>query len=149
MVNVRHFHILATTDHCFDSRQARMVDAMKKVAFHDNKHGTIVRIGDVKHTHSMSNTDHVVQDIHDILSSYYKVARKRFVDNVIKQATDHFLVNGPQTPLKLFSSIFVSKLSPEELEHIAGEAPRMKRERARVTKEIASLTEAKAILLRS
>lgn len=36
--------------------------------------------------------DHTVQDIHGILESYYKVARKRFVDNVCMQAVDYYLV---------------------------------------------------------
>jgi hypothetical protein len=34
----------------------------------------------------MSNIAHIVQDLSDILRSYYKVARKRFVDNVCMQA---------------------------------------------------------------
>lgn len=125
-----------------------MLSAMQEFSFDDCKHGSVVRLSDAKRTHPMSNTDHIVRDIHDILHSYYKVARKRFVDNVVKQATDHFLVTGPETPLHLFSPSFVSSLTTEELEHVAGEAPRVKRERARLTKEIASLTEGRSILLR-
>ena len=121
---------------------------MQEFSFDDCKHGNVSRLMDAQRTHPMSNTQHIIQDIHDILQSYYKVARKRFVDNVVKQAVTHFVVTGPETPLNLFSPMFVSGLTPEELEHVAGEAPRMKRERARVTKEIKSLTEAKTILLR-
>jgi hypothetical protein len=52
-----------------------------------------VKLDDVVQNHPMSNTKHVVQDIHDILFSYYKVARKRFVDNMCMHAVDHFLIN--------------------------------------------------------
>lgn len=120
---------------------------MEEFSFDDCSHGAVVRLSDAKRTHPMSNIQHVVRDIHDILHSYYKVARKRFVDNVVKQCTDHFLVTGPKTPLNLFSARFVSELASDDLEHIAGEAPRVKKERAQLSKEIASLDEARTILL--
>ena len=120
---------------------------MEEFSFNDCSHGTVVRLSDAKRTHLISNLQHVVRDIHDILQSYYKVARKRFVDNVVKQCTDHFLVTGPKTPLNLFSPRFVSELASENLEHIAGEAPRIKKERAQLSKEISSLNKAKKILL--
>ena len=44
----------------------------------------------------MSNDDHTIQDLHDTLKSYYKVARKRFVDAVCLQAVITFsLVERP------------------------------------------------------
>ena len=97
----------------------------------------------------MSNDEHIVQDIHDILKSYYKVSRKTFVDSVCKQATSHFLLHCEQSPLALFSPIFVSQLSPIELQEIAGEAPDLKRARVQLSKEITSLTEAMKILVRA
>ncbi|TKA28801.1 hypothetical protein B0A54_15991 [Friedmanniomyces endolithicus] len=99
-------------------------------------------------THPMSNADHIVKDIHDILRAYYEVTLERFKDNVLKQATDYFLLSGPDTPLNLFSPTFVSALTPDEVEHIAGEAPKVKRRRAQLGREIRSLSEAKAILIR-
>jgi hypothetical protein len=42
------------------------------------------------------------QEIHDILQAYYKVARKRFVDNIYHQAVDHCLLSGPSSPMILF-----------------------------------------------
>ena len=33
----------------------------------------------------LSNEDHAVNDIHDILKAYYKVALKRYMDNVVLQ----------------------------------------------------------------
>jgi hypothetical protein len=119
---------------------------MEKLKFYDNIHGHSVRLSDAKSAHPMSNSEHVIQDIHDILRSYYKVARKRFTDNIIKQATDYFLVTGPETPLKLFSPNFVSTLDANEISHIAIEAPRVKRERHRLMKELSSLKEARDIL---
>ena len=94
----------------------------------------------------MSNTEHVVQEVHDILKSYYKVARKRFVDNVIMQAADYHLVTGPDSPLKLFSPSFVSDLSDEQLLEIAGEDAALKSKRAALNKEIADLEAGRKVL---
>lgn len=69
-----------------------------------------------------SNAEHAQQDIHDILKSYYKVARKRFVDNVYLQAVDHFLLSGPESPLAVFCERWVVMLDREKLEDIAGES---------------------------
>jgi hypothetical protein len=51
---------------------------------------------------SMSNEQHVVQDIHDILESYYKVCRKTFVDSVCRQSVIHYLLECDESPLALF-----------------------------------------------
>jgi hypothetical protein len=59
-------------------------------AVDDCTYGTVVKLDDVVKNHPMSNTEHVVQDIHDILFSYYKVARQRFADNVCMHPVDHF-----------------------------------------------------------
>jgi hypothetical protein len=95
---------------------------------------------------SINNIGHTVRDIHDILSSYYNVARKRFVDTVCMQATDYHLVTGPDTPLGVFSSRFVVDLTNEQLEMIAGEDTTSIRRRRAVTKEIESLMEGRRIL---
>ena len=140
-----------TMNHYFNdnlekSRGSRMTADMAKRSINDCTHGTVVRLQDAVTTHPMSNTKHTILDIHDILKSYYKVARKRFVDNVCQQAADHFLVNGPGSPLRYFSPVFVSQLSTQKLESIAGEAPKIKRMRAQLMKEIESLKEAKKII---
>jgi hypothetical protein len=72
-----------------------MIAAMQGFIFSDCSHGSVVKLTDAKRTHPVSNTEHIIQDIHDILYSYYKVARKRFADNVVNQAIDHFLLTGP------------------------------------------------------
>ena len=125
------------------SRQKRMQALM---AFNDCQHGAVIKLDDVVQSYPMTNTQHIVQDIHDILCSYYKVARKRFVDNICMQAVDHFLINGPTTPLTLFSPSFVSGLNPDELERIAGEDNVTKRRRHQLRKEIESLEAGKKIL---
>ena len=96
--------------------------------------------------HPMLNMEHTVHDIHDILQSYYKVAHKRFVDNMCMQASDYHLVMGLGTPLKLFSPSFVSGLSPEQLEEVAGEDTSLKRMRKYLDKQIKDLEAGKKIL---
>lgn len=95
----------------------------------------------------MSNTEYTVHDIHDILESYYKVARKRFVDNICMQAADYHLVTGPETPFKLFSSSLVNRLSRDELKDIAGEDASTVRQRINLKKTIRELEEGRRILL--
>jgi len=110
------------------------------------KHGTVVRLDDIVQNHPMSNTEHIVQDLHDILESYYKVAWKRFVDIVCMQGTDHYLITGPSSPLKLFSPALVIDMSIEHLEEVAGEDVALKRKRKQLQKEILNLEAGKKIL---
>lgn len=114
----------------------------------DCKHGVVVRLDDAIKTHPMSNAQHTVQDLHDILLSYYKVALKRFTDNVAAQAVVYHLLTGPDSPLALFAPSLVGRLSPEELQSIVGEAPSVRRKRKQLAKEVESLTEAKLIVSR-
>lgn len=106
-----------------------------------------VALHDVGHAFNASNLEHTIQDLHDILRSYYKVARKRFVDNVCMQGADHHLVTGPDTPIKVFSPAFVADLSEEQSEVIAGEDVSTKRKRAELTREIANLEKGKKVLI--
>lgn len=120
---------------------------MSTKSFNDCTHGTVVRLDAIMKNHPMSNIEHIVQDLHDILQSYYKVARKRFVDVVCMQAADHYLISGPNTPLKLFSPAFVGAMTPEQLDEVAGEDPRQKRRRNQLQKEIEDLEMGKKILM--
>lgn len=88
----------------------------------------------------------MVQEIHDILHSYYELSRERFVDNIRMQAADHFLVTGPNTPLKLFSPQFVAELTESQLEEVAGEEISVKRRRAALGKEVRLLETAMKII---
>ena len=97
-------------------------------------------------TTNKSNVDHVKEEIHDILYSYYKVARKRFVDNVYHQAIDHYLLTGPMSPLVVFSQEWVIKLKAEQLEIIASESFITKERRATLMTTINDLEIAMRIL---
>ena len=88
-----------------------------------------------------------MREIHDILKSYYERARKRVVDNVCKQAADHFLITGPETPLRVFSPLFVSHMTEEQLERIAREEPHVEKQRKKLTNDIRSLRKAKRVLV--
>ena len=99
-------------------------------------------------TTNKSSVEHVKEEIHDILRSYYKVARKRFVDNVYLQAVDHCLLTGPMSPLAVFSQEWAIMLNVEQLETIAGESPTGKARRAGLLKKIDDLQVAMQILRR-
>lgn len=116
-----------------------------KVTF-DKKYGQIVRSSDLDHISSMSNLQSTVQQLHDILKSYYKVARKRFVDNVCMQAAEYHLVRGPDSAVRVLSTSFVSDLKPEHLENIVGEDASTKMKRADLTLQIEKLKKAKCLL---
>jgi hypothetical protein len=87
---------------------------LSESAFSDCRHGTVVRLEDIVQNHPLSNDDYIIREIH-ILKSYYKLSRKRFVGNVRMQAADFYLLTGPETPLKLFSSKFVAGLTTAKL----------------------------------
>lgn len=143
-----------TMNHYFNdnlqkNRQSKVAAELQKNVVHDRTHGSVVPLRNAMQTHSMSNEEHVILDIHDILKAYYKVSLKTFVDNVCKQATMHHLLHPDKGPLALFSPTFVSELAPDQLEEIAGEALPQKRQRAQWTKEIESLNDAMKILARA
>jgi len=73
----------------------------------------------------VGNMEHTVRDIHDILRSYYKVASKRFVDNVCMQGRDYHLITGPDTHFTSSLDSFLSSYQtndwnqwPEQISHL-------------------------------
>ncbi|EED14831.1 hypothetical protein TSTA_043050 [Talaromyces stipitatus ATCC 10500] len=60
-------------------------------------------------------------DIHDIVKSYYKLAMKRFLDNVVIQVVERHVL-GPNTPLRLFSPDFVDDMDEKDVTSIAAES---------------------------
>ena len=94
----------------------------------------------------MSNDDHTIQDLHDTLKFYYKVARKRFVDAVCLQAVDQFLVSGKTSPLWIFSPHFIGKMSDAELHQIAGDEDETIKRRNILETELCSLKTGEKIL---
>ncbi|KAH8730768.1 interferon-induced GTP-binding protein Mx2 [Phaeosphaeriaceae sp. PMI808] len=136
------------------NRKADMLKAKSreeiKRGYNGSAHPTdnlIVDLEDVRQTtRSKSNVEQVQEDIHDILWSYYKVARKRFVDNVYQQAIDHCLLTGPMSPLAVFTQEWVIELDAEQLETIAGESPVTKEQRGALMRKIQDLEVAMQIL---
>ncbi|WPH01631.1 Hypothetical protein R9X50_00448100 [Acrodontium crateriforme] len=155
LLRIERSGVPATLNHYFNenlqkSRQDRVRSSLEEHSFEcnelDGKKSKAIRVQDVKQTSNMSNSEHVVLEIHDILEAYYKVALKRFTDNVAMQAADNFLINGPVTPLKLFSPAFVAALSEEQLAAICEEDNGLKRKRNNLEKKIQDLQMAKKII---
>jgi hypothetical protein len=108
--------------------------------------GEMIRLDDVVSQHPLQNGEQMIQEIHDILKSYYLLSQKRFIDNVRMQVADDLLVTGPNTPLKIFSSEFVSEMTDEELDDVAGEDPSVRRNREAIQEKINLLRKAMKIL---
>jgi len=106
----------------------------------------VVELDRVIQSTMMDNSEYIVQEIHDVLASYYKVARKRFVDTVCMQGSDYHLLTGEVSPLRLFSTSFVSKLSATQLDIIAGEEMTTRQLRQNLMNEIISLEQGKKLL---
>lgn len=106
----------------------------------------VVRLDRIKQSMAMDNSEHTIQDIHDILESYYQVARKRFVDTVCMQGVDFYLLTGPTSPLRIFQTAFVSELSAAQLDVIAGEDISIKQLRKNLKNEIDALEKGKKLL---
>lgn len=144
-----------TVNHYFNSnlqasRGQRTHDALKPKSFRPDGYKSdqkVVFLTDIKKaTTNKSNEQHAQEDIHDILKSYYKVARKRFVDAVWCHAVDHHLLSGPNSPLALFSQQWVLGLDEDSLNAIAGESRSTRDKRLELSKKIADLEEALRIL---
>ncbi|KAE8834149.1 hypothetical protein HRS9122_08229 [Pyrenophora teres f. teres] len=92
------------------------------------------------------NAQQIREDILDVLTSYYKVSRKRFVDNVCIQVVGHFLLEGDESPLKIFSPDLVIGLTDNQLELIAGEDLETKKQRSMLETDIKNLEAAIKVL---
>ena len=113
----------------------------------DVNQGMVVKLDAIQSVTTGSNLKHTIDDLHDIFHSYYKVARKRFVDIVCMQAADYFLLTGHDAPIKVFSPKFVSELTDKQLEAIAGEDLVIKRKREDLKRKIENLESGKKIAL--
>ena len=162
ILKVERFGTLITKNHYFADtlgkiRSKRRESDMKGLAFrgrqwhHSYAKETdtelLVRVSDLTKGRSYSsNLEQAVEDLHDLLLVYYKVARKRFVDAVIAQAVDYFLLTGEESPLNILTPPFISSMSAEQLEQIAGENMASKNKRHDLKKQIAALEEGKKVL---
>ncbi len=154
LLGVERNGTLLTTNHYFNdnlqkARVERLQSALEGQASDvkfTSGNRKMVSIDAVISSVPMGNMEHTVEDIHAILESYYKVARKRFVDVVCMQAADHFLVTGPDNPLRLFTPSFVHRLSLDSLNLIAGEDAVSKRTRNVLNHELNCLKAGKKLL---
>lgn len=79
---------LTVTDSPSQPTRANKLSSQKEGIPQWQQHkSNLIRVNDLIHHQHMSNFTHTIQDLHDILQPYYKVARKRFVDNIYRQAT--------------------------------------------------------------
>jgi hypothetical protein len=99
-------------------------DRVSAKALPVSRYRNIVRVEDVMSHYPITNTKHIIQDLHNIPKSYYQVILKCIVDVIYMQATKHHLLSRPFSPLKLFSLAFIKAMSLEQLEDIAGKDAR-------------------------
>lgn len=125
----------------------RLHESMEKLDKTDYGKGPTVEVKALKNLRiDRSNPQQVREYLHDILQSYYKVSAKRFVDVICQQVIDHFLLNGKDSPLHVFSTDLVFDLNASRLEMIAGEDQVTKQERERLERDIESLQQAMQVL---
>ena len=140
---------LLTNNHYFAdnlaaARAERVVSALKKLGYQDGQQYTMnfKSLTTVSH---LSNDASAVHDIHDILKAYYRVALKRFVDNVALQVIERCLL-GPQGPLLgVFNSEYVGKMEAADLAFVAGEDSFAVGQREDLQVEIKTLENARRI----
>lgn len=145
---------LITTNHYFSenlekaraARSKEAEEALQVPTFAIQLQPEVTTTDHLERISGISNLKHTVQDIHDILRAYYKVARKRFVDNICMQATDYHLVSGQEAPLRVFSPTFVSNLTSDRLEAIAGEDTVSIQRRKELHRQIDSLRDGMKVL---
>ncbi|KAH6954849.1 P-loop containing nucleoside triphosphate hydrolase protein [Fusarium avenaceum] len=133
------------------SRGRRITELLQPRARKDNtQYGEtqyMVNLADIaKAAEYKSNSEHLQEEIHDILHAYYQLALDRFVDNVFQLAVDYSLLHGPHSPLRVFTQEWVINLESGDLGRIAGEAKSTKKSRSKLIKKIDELSGAVKIL---
>ncbi|KAI9651731.1 MAG: hypothetical protein M1829_002462 [Trizodia sp. TS-e1964] len=96
---------------------------------------------------SKGSLQQTAEEIHDVLKSYYKIAQRRFVDNIYNQAIGHFLLTGSESPLQVLCPEWVLSLPAKQLERIAAEDSGTRGRRNQLSKKIDDLEMAKTILM--
>lgn len=120
---------------------------LKSVEFTDNRQGRAISLGDIQATLRDKNRGkYIAEEVHDLIKSYYEIARDRFIDNIYLQVIAHGLVSGADGPLRLFCEKWVLNLKIEKLEAIAGESIHTREQRERLNGTIEALKQAVDIL---
>ncbi|KAJ6016561.1 hypothetical protein N7540_011152 [Penicillium herquei] len=115
--------ILQTVNHYYADtlssiRQERVMARLENLGLHDGL--MQLDMSKVLQGVHLSNEDQAVFDIHDILKAYYKVALKRFTDNVVIQVTERYIL-GNGGLVKMLSPDFIGDFEEDRLTEIAGE----------------------------
>ncbi|KAI1342394.1 P-loop containing nucleoside triphosphate hydrolase protein [Xylariaceae sp. FL0016] len=97
-------------------------------------------------TVNQANSEYVREYMHDVLESYYKVARKRFVDVLCMHSVDHFLLRGKGSPLYTFNTEMVLNLNEEQLDMIAAEDASLQTRRQKLNLDIQNFETALKVL---
>ena len=117
------------------------------VAEGETGNGIFLRLSELENlTVNKANAEHVRESMHDVLQSFYKVSRKRFVDVVYQQAINHFLLWGHESPLHIFTTEMVLGLNSDQLDMIAGEDAPVKEIRAKLDRDIENFSQALKVL---
>ncbi|CRG92822.1 hypothetical protein PISL3812_09893 [Talaromyces islandicus] len=124
---VNHYY----ADNLVANREERILHRLKGLGLQD---GYAFDMATVMRGVHISNEDQAVNDIHDVLKAYYKVALKRFTDNVVLQVTER-LILGIGGPVRTFSPDFVGELQDSDLADIAGETFTSSSSRNELTKK--------------
>ncbi|PIG84605.1 hypothetical protein AARAC_010921 [Aspergillus arachidicola] len=122
IVNDERGGILQTVNHYFadtlsSTRQERVLARLEGLGLKD---GISLDMATVLQGVHLSNEEQAVFDIHDILKAYYKVAMKRFMDNVVVQVSERYIL-GEGGPVKTFSPDLIGGFEDDLLTEIAGE----------------------------
>ena len=140
----RHGNLM-TMNHCFAENVRKVRETRLKLQFEtlnswetgDKQREPLLCLKDILGV-IMGNDDHKIEDLHDTLKCYYKIARKRFVNVVCLQALDHFLASDETSPLWIFSPHFIDNMSNTELHQIAGDKDETIKRRKMLETELAS-----------
>jgi hypothetical protein len=116
--------ILQTVNHYFAdtlaaTREERVLKRLQAVGLADGYHQNI-DLKKITRAAHLSNEDQAVNDIHDILKAYYRVALKRFTDNIVLQVVERCYL-GTHGPVKSLSPEYVGSLEDADLSNIAAE----------------------------
>ncbi|KAJ5350323.1 hypothetical protein N7541_008050 [Penicillium brevicompactum] len=115
--------VLQTVNHYYADtlssiRRERVLARLEGLGFNDGVPFDTEKV--LKSVH-LSNDDQAVYDIHDMLKAYYKVAIKRFTDNIVMQVTERHIL-GDDGPVKVLSPDLIGSLTELQLAELAGES---------------------------
>ena len=131
-------------DSLAEARHSRFIHRLEKMGFvNGSEYHGIVDFDSMKTNH-LTNETSAVYEIHDMLQAYYKVAIRRFIDNVANQVIERNLL-GPRGPISIFNPEWVTGLSVEDLAFIAGGDETTTELRQELTAQLARLDKARRI----